>query len=77
MEAVIIDWDDSCALDGGIWHDKEAVEELKSHKCRSIGWVVKENKDCVVLVSSTSDHQFSGDICIPKSAIKKRKKLKP
>lgn len=76
MEIEKIDWVDSHNLEGQGWHLKEAVESMKQHHCQSVGWVAKEDKEVIVLVSSMAGYEYGGEICIPKISIIKRKKLK-
>lgn len=69
----VIEWTDACAVGGGGWNPVETLTALKSPLIRSTGWVLKETKKEVVLVSSASDSGLcGGDICIPKIAIKHR-----
>lgn len=72
MKIVLIDWVDSCSLHGsGVWSDKETVSNIKPHKCRSAGFVIYDGKDHIIVASSDSGDECSGDMCIPKSAITK------
>lgn len=69
----IIDWEDSASLVGATWN---AIEDIKkSHPiiCKSVGWVVVEDKHCVTLVAHISGDEAGGDLCIPKKSIVKRR----
>ena len=73
---VIIEWLDSSTF-GGIWNDiSEIVDQTHSLLCRSVGWVLLDNKDFIVLVSHLTGKQASGDMTIPKKAILKTTVLK-
>lgn len=43
---------------------------------KSVGFVLRETKAYLMLVSNSSEHQVGGTIVIPKCSIVKRKKLK-
>ena len=82
MKLVLVDWfDHSSSPDG--WHD---IEEYQTESfplaCQSVGWVVHEDKDIMVIVP----HRYlprdgykqrgSGDLTVLKRAIKRIKVLK-
>jgi len=77
MRLVIVDWVDSTAGEG--W---KTLREMKGAEngltCRSVGWILKESKECLVIVphiagESLDDPQFQvrGDMSIPKRCILK------
>ena len=75
MKLVIVDWIDSCSSRG--WVEKEALQTSIPLPCRSVGWVIKEDKECIVLIAHLSDvtddgnfGQGNGDITIPRAVIK-------
>ena len=83
MKLVLIEWVDSHSGRG--WQE---IEQLKSASellyCRSVGWVVSENKNTIVLVPHISGEKNvgiklcgCGDISIPKRAVTKIRTLKP
>lgn len=73
---LLIEWMDSASAAGGqTWKDSEDLQELKPHRIRSAGWVLREDKESLVLVGHIAEFQCSGDLCIPKSAIVKRRVL--
>lgn len=71
----VVEWMDSCSLKGGTWNDTEHVEELSPHQVRSVGWLLKEDRDVIVLVPHAAQHQVSGELCILKGTIVRRWKL--
>lgn len=71
---VVIDWVDSCS-NGGVWHSADEVRSSEPSACRSVGWVVREDRRALVLASHLSPHQMSGDMCIPKKAITRRRRI--
>ena len=85
MKLVVVDWTDSCSMTGGPWHSVESIKEdinKQSLACRSVGWLIAESKDAIVLVAhqafGTKEaelNQVSGDMTIPKCAIEKMKVL--
>ena len=81
MKLVIVDWVDACSNRG--WVDKDTLQTSTLLPCRSVGWLLKEDKECIVLVAHTSDttedgdfRQGNGDITIPKSTVKRIIKIK-
>ena len=71
MRLVLVEWVDSCSFVGSLWIGKDNVEGLDPHSCKSVGWIVKEDDECIVLAASLSDHEYSGNMCIPKVCITK------
>ena len=74
MKALYIEWIDSSGLQG-CWHDVETFKNAKLVTCKTIGFVVDENAETITLVGSHNPDgdQVSGDMTIPKTAIKKRR----
>jgi hypothetical protein len=80
MKLIYIEWEDATAQ--STWHTKEEVEEFikSSNLVRQVGWVYKEDKEFLVLVSRqidwvTSDTEYGHLQKIPKTWIRKRKDL--
>lgn len=73
MRLVIVDWVDSAAGSG--WREIASFGEDETVRCRSVGWIVRDTKMALQLVShiglddAESCEQASGDMCIPKAAI--------
>lgn len=76
MKLVYIEWLDSSGMHEGIWHMLDDIKKCKPIKMRSVGWVLRETKSHVVLVSHLAPSQGRGDMAIPKATITKRKSLK-
>jgi hypothetical protein len=75
---VIIHWLDAHSIDA--WEQLEG--EKKNVECISVGWLVNEGKDNIVIVphiADKSDSKFDGcgKMIIPRTAIIKIKKIKP
>lgn len=72
----VFDWIDSCsAAGGGAWKDADSVRDMTAIECRSVGWILREDKKSVVIASQVTQIQVGGDMCIPKSAIFRRQVL--
>ena len=77
MKLVLVEWLDSHSGRG--WQDFEQLERAaKPLYCRSVGWVIRENKDCTVLVPHIAGEkngeavlQGCGDLTIPTASIVK------
>ncbi len=70
MRLVLIEWIDSYT----IYKDWDILSELKEPEimnCKSVGFVIKENDDAIIIIPhiSGNDEAGYGGICIPKIAI--------
>lgn len=74
---VLIEWVDS--HEGRGWRSISDIENTAELLyCRSVGWLISENPDCVIIASHISGEKNEGikiyacgDMCIPKCSIKK------
>lgn len=74
-----IEWEDSSST-SRVWNTKDYLAGQTNQRCMSIGFLVHEDEHCVVLAGHMGLHDcpdFAGDMRIPKSAIRKRKRVKP
>ena len=74
-----VEWEDSSST-SRVWKEGKYLASLKNQRCLSIGFLVHEDDSCVVIAGhmGLDEHpDFAGDMRIPKSAIRKRKKVKP
>ena len=86
MLIVYIEWVDSSSQGRNMWNDVNVVlsgARDNSMKCRSIGFILFEDDDSILLVAHLSGDcevkmsgHCGGDIQIPKCAITKRVDLK-
>ena len=59
------------------WLFEEEAKELKHAEIITVGWIITECKDNLVIASSKGDGGQLGDInCIPKTVILEMKELK-
>ncbi len=72
---IYVKWVDSHSTAEGTWHTKGQINNDPAY-AETIGWVLKESKRSITLVSSISPEEFGGDMTIPKGAILKRKKIR-
>ena len=86
MKLVMIDWVDSSSVASGrVWSSIEDVTEegtIASLLCRSVGWLVVDNKDSKTIIAHQAFggrenklNQVAGDMTIPSCAIVKMKVL--
>ena len=74
MKAIYIEWEDSSSFAGGVWSIREDCVKSKPCSCKTIGFVISETKDAITLAGSLDGGKHvSGDMTIPKSAIRKRR----
>lgn len=77
MKLVLVEWLDSHSGRG--WQDFDRLERVAEPLyCRSVGWVIRENKNCKVLVPHIAGEkngettlQGCGDLTIPTASIVK------
>jgi len=71
-----ITWVDSSAIGSSIWMKKETIlESCALQEISSVGFLLKETPDYVILAGHDSVDCASGHLLIPKCAIKRRKKM--
>ena len=79
---VFVRWLDSYGCSSE-WSEISNADEPVSHECLSVGWLVQETSEVIVLVPHYSpahkrigaEEQGCGDMTIPKVAIKSRRIL--
>ena len=82
VQAEAIEWLDHCSVSGSGWKHGEVVYQLEPIVFRTLGIVIKETKDYLVIVSSwdvsetMNEKNIHGEVCIVKSCILRRKKLR-
>jgi hypothetical protein len=74
----LIEWLDHSSYDRTGWRDLDRLLELTPYKVQSVGWVVKDAKDHLIIAGHRSVDQtsYTGEMCILKKDITKRKKIK-
>ncbi len=82
LKLVYIEWEDARSI-GSSWRDvKELLENAGAVPIivKEVGWIVKEDKDTIVIVSSLDERKdktfVSDGTILPKSLIRKRKVIK-
>lgn len=78
---VRVEWRDSYGV-GASWQEIDDFLEAPSLSCFSVGWLVLETKECLVIVPHLSEQghahakeQGCGDMTIPKEAVVKIKRI--
>lgn len=72
---VYIQWEDSASVDGVVWQFKDDWV-CESHNCFTVGFLVSEDKNTVVVAQSENDDQWGRLFAIPKKSIIEIKELK-
>lgn len=72
---VYVEWEDSSSL-GSVWNTSERLKDDTNLVCTSLGYLVHEDDGCVVVAGHRGEHQYAGDIRIPKRAILRRRRVK-
>lgn len=78
MKLVYLEWLDHSSFAHSYWKDRELLEELSPMLVKSVGWVVNQTEKTITIVSHAieKNEQAAGEMCILKSAIKKKRVLK-
>lgn len=76
IRLAIVTWDDIQSRSDWIGDISEIPEEIKPIRCVTVGWIVREDKQIVVLADSyTRDGTYGGATAIPTSVIEEIKIL--
>lgn len=67
MKPVLIHWDDSISRHGWVHHDD--VPSLGSTLIKTLGYLVHEHEDSVIVSPSISENYVDSPIRIPRNAI--------
>ena len=68
VKLLIIHWLDHYEVEG--WNPKEVITTLKGgEQCTSVGFLVKQNKEIIVLAQSISSECYGDMVVIVKAAI--------
>lgn len=75
---IYVKWVDSISYGSSVWTNKDVVvkSEAGLPVLESVGFLLKETADAVVIAGHVGDGSISGDMSIPKVAIKKRRWLR-
>lgn len=76
MKLVLVKWVDSKRLSEGWEYTEDITPSVVT--CLSVGWILKENAECIVIVPHRDENesQGCGIIAIPRCAIKHIEVLK-
>ena len=72
---VEITWIDSKGVTSA-WEFKDELEPLEPCECRSVGYLIEDNKEYKTIAQSDSKEQVMGRLTIPAACIKKMRYLK-
>lgn len=76
MKLVHVVWLDAISDDKPGWKPRKKIRRQKPARIESVGWVEKEKKRYITLVSSIDKRDCDGDVTIPRGMILKMRKLK-
>lgn len=86
-ELVYIQWKDHVSFTTSTWRTEEDYEDLGPALCETVGWIMKETDDYLIIVNTRNEpgvkdldfdapENYLGDILVLKSTITKRERLK-
>jgi len=73
MKVAVVYWGDACASDVLVYFDNESSKEIKAMDSVDVGFLVRDDKDGVVLARHTSESGYRGMMFIPRKMIYKMK----
>ena len=71
---VLVEWRDSQAS-MAVWETCDEMDDLAPLKCVSVGFVLEDTEDRLVLAMTRNDYQVMGRVVIPREAITAVKSL--
>lgn len=82
MQIVIVKWLDAFGCSSS-WRERDDIEKATPSICESVGWLIKDEDDYIVLVPHVANEtlgstwQGCGDMTIPRAAIQRINPLTP
>ena len=74
---VVVEWEDITS-NTEPWLCLAEALELKPARMTTIGWLIADNEDSIIVASSLGDEKEVSDVnCIPKSVIKTKRTVAP
>lgn len=81
---MFVEWWDHCSFTDSTWREEWEYDDVGPMRCQTVGWVIKESDDHIILVQTRSEpndlendsEKYSGDMCILKNNITMLKELK-
>ena len=74
MKMVLVEWNDSGAVDGQVWQFKDDWY-CDVHLCKTVGFLVTKNKSVTVIAQSENADQWGRLFAIPNGCITSIKTL--
>lgn len=68
MKLVHVVWVDAAV--SNTWRSQETAAKDLPHECRSVGYVLKNDDQCIVIAPHVSGEECNGDIVIPRVWVK-------
>ena len=76
-EYAVVEWVDSASVGGGLWVSREEIDPdtltLVGLMQRTIGWIVDESDEVLLLAQSKGADRIGAVLAIPKVSIVKRR----
>lgn len=74
-EIVIIEWVDSSTSRINSWIDRREYEPVETISATTIGFILFEDTNTIIIAHSFSKDQYMGELAIPKCSIINRRNL--
>lgn len=74
LRVLEVEWLDAGSLSG--WRQPTEHADEGPLRCRTVGYVLRDDEECLILAQSqASSGQVAASLTIPRSCIKKRRRL--
>ena len=76
LPVIEVEWEDSGGI--GKWHSIKDAEQMVPLNIKSVGYLLKESKHCIVIIQSKDDQdpkQCDSSLAVPRACVKSIRKL--
>ena len=74
MKMVLVRWIDARFIEG--WYERHDIDSARSIKCVTVGILLNENENDIVVSCHRNEDHIAGAMAIPRGCIKSIKQLK-
>lgn len=80
LKLVYVEWLDHASFTESTWREADEYEDLNPATCKTIGWILRETEDMIILVqtihySDEFEDKYCGEMGILKGAITLMKEI--
>jgi hypothetical protein len=72
----LVEWRDAATFDSNVWRSRDELANLGTFAVHSVGFLLKRNKEHIVLAAHLAEHAGFGELAILRGSIRKMTRLK-